>query len=289
MEFNPVRMLMRPRLENARMLLGFSGWMDGGEVSTGTVDCFADSPGMERLAEIDAAPFRIYNFPGSMEISSLFRPSTRIKDGVVQSYEEPSNICYVDIGQRLLVFRGREPHVQWKAFAEALFEVIDACNVRELCFIGSVAGLVPHTRAPRFHGSVADAAQLPVLAEHNISPSNYEGPASFVTYLFVLCRERGIRMTSAVAEVPAYIHGRNEKCIFAAVEKVKGLLGVELDTEPLRRRSLNFERKLHETALDQPDFLEQLEKMEQDYDRESPGGHIEELRAWFKRQDIRLN
>ena len=42
----------RPKLCNPRLLLGFSGWMDGGEVSTGTVQCLIDILGAKRFAEI---------------------------------------------------------------------------------------------------------------------------------------------------------------------------------------------------------------------------------------------
>jgi hypothetical protein len=35
----------RPKLKTPRMVLGFSGWMDGGEVSTGTVEYLRDKTG----------------------------------------------------------------------------------------------------------------------------------------------------------------------------------------------------------------------------------------------------
>ena len=72
----------KPKLRNARLLLGFSGWMDGGEVSTGTVKCLIDKLDAWRFAEIEPKGFYIYSFPGSMEITSLFRPHTRIKNGL---------------------------------------------------------------------------------------------------------------------------------------------------------------------------------------------------------------
>ena len=76
----------RPKLNTPRMLLGFSGWMNGGDVSTGTVKCFIEKLGAERFANIEPEGFYIYSFPGSMEITALFRPHTKIKDGLIKSF-----------------------------------------------------------------------------------------------------------------------------------------------------------------------------------------------------------
>ena len=51
----------RPRLDTPRVLLGFSGWMDGGKVSTGTINCLIEKLGAKRFAEIEPEGFYIYN------------------------------------------------------------------------------------------------------------------------------------------------------------------------------------------------------------------------------------
>ena len=79
----------KPNFDTPRLLLGFSGWMDGGEVSTGTVKYLIDKLGAQRFAEIEPKGFYINSFPGSMEITALFRPHTKIKDGLIESYEIP--------------------------------------------------------------------------------------------------------------------------------------------------------------------------------------------------------
>src|SRR3954468_869575 len=62
-----------PKLNNATLLLALTGWMDGGEVSTGTVRQIMGRREVKQIARIDPDEFYIYNFPGSMEISALFR------------------------------------------------------------------------------------------------------------------------------------------------------------------------------------------------------------------------
>ena len=50
-----------PRLEHGRLIVGFSGWMDGGEVSTGTIATLASELDAGRIGEIDPDDFYIYN------------------------------------------------------------------------------------------------------------------------------------------------------------------------------------------------------------------------------------
>ena len=46
-----------PKLSGARLVMGFTGWMDGGDVSTGTIDYLVDALGADRIADIDPAPY----------------------------------------------------------------------------------------------------------------------------------------------------------------------------------------------------------------------------------------
>src|SRR5688572_2598630 len=55
-----------PKLNNATLLLALTGWMDGGDVPTGTVKTVMGKREVKRVATIDPEDFYIYNFPGSM-------------------------------------------------------------------------------------------------------------------------------------------------------------------------------------------------------------------------------
>ena len=59
MTSDQLKIYKKPDLRNPRLLMGFSGWMDGGDVSTGTVQCLVDKLGAEKLAEIDPNGFYI--------------------------------------------------------------------------------------------------------------------------------------------------------------------------------------------------------------------------------------
>ena len=91
MSSGKLKIFKRPNFKSPRLLLGFSGWMDGGDVSTGTVNCLIDKLGAQKFAEVGPEGFYLYSFPGPMEMTALFRPHTRIEDGLIKSYQTPAD------------------------------------------------------------------------------------------------------------------------------------------------------------------------------------------------------
>lgn len=279
----------KPKLCNPRLILGFSGWMDGGDVSTGTVKCLIEKLGAAKFAEINPEGFYIYNFPGSMEVSSLFRPHTRIRKGLIRSYEVPKNEFFSTENADLILFLGKEPNLLWEEFADCIFSLCAEFGVKMIYFIGSVAGLVPHTRDPRFFCSVSDAQLKEVHARYGIRFSDYEGPASFITYLTTCCRDRNLDMVSIVATIPAYVQGNNPKCIEAVTKRLLGILGVQTDLDDLRAVSDEFEKKLSDVVQGQPELANTISKLEEDYDNEIFDSQMGDLKKWLQKQGIRLD
>ena len=279
----------RPRFNTPRLLLGFSGWMDGGKVSTGTVKCLIEKLGAQRFSEIEAEGFYIYNFPGSMEITSLFRPHTRIKNGLIESYEVPTNAFFYNEQSELILFLGKEPNVQWREFAECIFSLCSEFGVKTIYFIGSVAGPVPHTREPRIFCSVSNAKLKETLQQYGVKFTDYEGPASIVTYLTANCNERGLSMVSLVATIPAYVQGNNPKCVEAVTRRLAGILGLQIELDDLREISDEFEKKLSDVVQGQPELAGSISKLEEDYDNEIFDSEMGDLKKWLEQKGIRLD
>ena len=57
MASDKLRIHKKPKLSAPRILLGFSGWMDGGEVSTGTVKYLIEKLEAQRFADIEPEGF----------------------------------------------------------------------------------------------------------------------------------------------------------------------------------------------------------------------------------------
>jgi len=279
----------KPHLNKPRMLLGFSGWMDGGEVSTATVRCLIEKLDARMFAQIESEGFYIYNFPGSMEITSLFRPHTRIKDGLVESYETATNTFFYNEQNNLILFLGKEPNLRWQEFADCIFSVCSEFGVKMLYFIGSVAGLVPHTREPRLFCSVSDAKLKETFQHYGVKFTNYEGPASIVTYLTANASERDLSMASFIATIPAYVQGNNPKCIEAVTRRLVGILELEMELDDLRDDSDDFEKKLNEVVQEQPELAGNIRRLEEDYDNEIFNSEMGELKKWLEQQGIRVD
>ena len=279
----------KPKLNSPRVLLGFSGWMDGGEVSTGTVKCLIEKLGAERFAEIEPEGFYINNFPGSMEITALFRPHTKIKNGLITSYETPTNVFFYNQKSNLILFLGKEPNLQWREFADCIFSVCSEFGANEIYFIGSVAGLVPHTREPRIFCSVSDAKLKETFQQYGVKFTDYEGPASIVTYLTVNSNKRDLSMVSLVATVPAYVQGNNPKCIKAVTRRLANILGLQIELDDLRDISDEFEKKLSDAVQEQPELAGNIHKLEENYDNEIFDSEMGDLKKWLEQQGVRLD
>jgi len=288
MTVDKLRILGGVNLRTPRLLMGLSGWMDGGDVSTGTVKVLTDRLYARRIAEIDPPGFYIYNFPGAMEVTALFRPPCRIKKGLIRELAFPENAFYAAENEDLILFTGKEPNMNWQDYADCIFHLCKEFAVPSILFIGSVAGLVPHTRDPQFFCSVSDAPLKPRYESLGIKFSDYEGPASIVTYLTTRAKDEGVEMVSLVATVPAYVQGPNPKCEVAVTKRIAGLLGIHLELDDLQAAADEFERRLTEVVQEQPELAESITKLEQDHDNET-FSEMGDLQHWLHQQGIRLD
>ncbi|MFC1780742.1 proteasome assembly chaperone family protein [Planctomycetota bacterium] len=279
----------KPHLNNPRLLVGLSGWMNGGDVSTGTVRCIIDKLQAEKFAEIESRGFYIYSFPGSMEITSLFRPHTKITEGEIKSYSIPENEFYFSEQDDLIIFSGKEPNLQWEEYADCIYSLCEQFNVKMIYFIGSITGLVPHTREPRLFCSVSNPKLKDIFRHYGISFTNYEGPASIISHLTANCSDHNLDMVSFVATVPVYVQGSNPKCIEAMTRRISGMLELNIDLDDLQNHSDEFEKKLTEAVQEQPELAGNINKLEEDYDNEIFNHEMVELKHWLEQQGIRVD
>lgn len=255
-----------PKLRDGTLLLALTGWMDGGMVSTGTVRRLMEERAVEDVAHVEPDPFYIYNFPGSMEVAALFRPEVRYDDGLIVEYELPENRFHVDAANNLAFFLGREPNLRWQQFGEIIFHVVKELGVSRIIFIGSFGGAVPHTREPRLFGSVSDRKLRPLLDEHGIRPTDYNGPSSFATYLLQQSYHHGVEMLSLAAEIPGYLEGINPVSIEAITRRVARILNLPVNLDKLRQASNEWEAKVSEAVEKDEKLATTIRKLEEAYD-----------------------
>jgi hypothetical protein len=265
---NFLRFGHRPALHDATLVLAFTGWMDGGDVSTGTVRRLVDLLEARSIAQIDLEPFCIFNFPGPMEVAALFRPRIEIEEGLVKTIEMPTAVFHCHEPANLVLFLGREPNLRWSAFADSVFELCRAVGVRRILFVGSFGGSVPHTREPRLHVTCSEAALLPEMEQYGLRRTGYEGPGSFATYLLTRASAAGVSMASLAAEIPGYLQGPNPVCIEAVTRRLAKILRLPLDLAPLRAASTEWELAVTEAIEKDEEMTERVRQLEEAYDNE---------------------
>ena len=257
-----------PKLDKSTLVLAFSGWMDGGDVSTGTVRRLVHLLDAQPMADIDPEPFYIYNFPGSMEITALFRPHIEIIDGVIKSFDMPTNTFYSHDSGNLLLFIGKEPNLYWRSFGECIFYLADKVGVERILFVGSFGGSVPHTREPRLFVTCSDAKLLPNMEKYGVRRSGYEGPGSFTSYLMTQARTAGVDMVSLVAEIPGYLQGTNPSSIEAVTRRLAKILKLPLDLDSLRTASTDWEMRVSTAVEENDELARNVRELEEEYDNE---------------------
>jgi proteasome assembly chaperone (PAC2) family protein len=260
-----------PTIKNATMLLAFTGWMDGGEVSTGTVKHLLSGLDTRRIAEIDPEGYYLYNFPGSMELSALFRPHVKYDDGMIERLDMPQNVFHCDPEHKLILFTGKEPNLLWRDFGDHVFDLAKRIGVSRILFVGSFGGAVPHTREPRLFCSVSHARLKDEYGKYGVKFSDYEGPGSFVSYLVSRAPHVGLEMVSLAAEVPGYLNGSNPVSIEAVSRRLAGILGLKIDLAAMRLASDEWSTQVSELVDKDAKLRKHIEKLEAAYDEELLG------------------
>lgn len=257
-----------PKLKDATLVLAFSGWMDGGDVSTGTVQRIVDSLEATPIAEIDPEPFYIYNMPGPMEVAALFRPRIEIEDGMITNIEMPDNRFYCDSNSDLIFFVGKEPNMRWRLFGECIFHLAQQFNVKRIVFVGSFGGTVPHTREPRLYITCSSEKLLKEMEPYGVRRSDYDGPGSFTSYLMSKAKTAGLEMVSLVAEIPGYLQGTNPLSIEATTRRLAKILGVRVDMDLMRNESTQWELGVTSAIEENEELAERVRELEREYDDE---------------------
>ncbi len=282
-----LRIRHEPKLDNPTLIMGFSGWMDGGHSSTGTIEYLRARLGAVRFAEIDPDGFYILNIPGNMETASVFRPHSKYVDGKIIKLDYPQNIFSEYARHSLILFEGHEPNLGWDRYSQAIFEICGRFNVKQIIFVGSVAGAVPHTRDARMSCAISHERLRPDMLKKGFRFVNYEGPGSFVTYLLEQCARRGPEMISLVAEIPVYVHGYNPRCVETALRCISSLLDLHLEYDDLHILAEDFEKRVNQLVAEQPELAESVRQLEEVYDDEIFDSEMTDLKTWLRQRGVR--
>lgn len=252
----PLRLFVRPRLPDAALLLAFEGWNDAGQAASSALRFVEQSIQSVPLGEIDCEEF--FDF-------TVCRPTVSLDDGGRRIEWPHVRFAYgaIDATREIVVGGGSEPHLRWRAFADACFSLVSALGLRRVVLLGAYLADVVYSRPVDVTGMASDPALLESLG---VGASAYEGPTGIVGVLVERFRREGLEVVSLWAGLPHYISASpNPRGALALVQKIVQLLDLKLDIEGLQREAARFEQKISELVSGDPELLEyvrQLKKRE---------------------------
>jgi len=260
----------KPKLRRPYLVLGISGWVDGGEAATGSTRYLVRKLKAKSFAEIPLDRFHIFQVPGQLSL----RPQIRIEDGLLKEHRFPQNqFCYwvnPDADNDLILFLGTEPNLNWEEYAEAILSVAKEFASVRIYLLGGVLDKTPHTKEPGVSCACSSEQLKTEMQKYGMEFSNYEGPGRFGTTLLYICQRMQMPMVSITARATYYpefniVIPRNPKSIRAVVRRLHSLLRLSLDFSDLDREAEEFESKLNFMASHNPEFQAYIEELEKEY------------------------
>jgi proteasome assembly chaperone (PAC2) family protein len=251
-----------PKLRRPVLLAGFEGWNDAADAASTAATWLTQhgSGEAERVAFID--PEVHFDFQSR-------RPHVTLMRGVTRSVTWPENAFFTvhHTARDLVVLRGIEPSYRWRSFCRAVITVARETECEMVITFGALLADVPHTRAARVTGTATD----PDLVERlGLARSRYEGPTGIVGVLHDQCHAEGIDSVSLWAPVPHYLAAPpNPPASLALLDRVGGLLDLELDLARLHRTAAAWREKVDEVATADDDVRGYVRTLEERYDADT--------------------
>jgi proteasome assembly chaperone (PAC2) family protein len=257
----------QPQLIAPYILVGMKGWLNAGEISTGSIDYLQRKLDARKFAYIETQGFYIYQIP-SLSPELTMRPHAQIKDGVVMKLDIPQNDFFFwksGSDHDLILFLGVEPNLGWPEYCQSILDVARQFHAPRIYSLGAVFDQVPHTRETRIRASVSHPRlkdELKTFAGF----TNYEGPCSFTTMLLDMGNNQEIEVAGISARTPLYIKDLNYKVCYDLLKNILTMSGLRIDLSDLRQSSQNMLERMDSAFSENSTALAELKKMEEVFD-----------------------
>lgn len=255
--------LAEPALHRPIVVVAFRGMFDAGQAATNAIRWLRDRNPGEQVARTDPETF----FDFQQE-----RPEVRLGPDGRRMIVWPENDWFAlrleRPGRDLVVCAGVEPHLRWRSFCEGIVEVTRRTGSDMVVTLGSMVGLVPHTRPFPVVGSSTNTA----LAERlGLGTPSYEGPTGVIGTLHDLLDRARIPVISLRVSVPHYVPAPpNPKATRALLQRFEQVTGSRTGFLHLDALAADWEHQVDEAAADDPQVLGYVRKLEGQYDETEP-------------------
>jgi hypothetical protein len=246
-------------LDRPIVVVAFKGLFDAGQAATSALSWLRDRNPDERIATTDPETF--YDFQQE-------RPEVRLRDDGSRYVVWPENDWHAlhleRPGRDLVVCAGVEPHLRWRAFCDGIVEVTRRTGSDMVVTIGSMVGLVPHSRPFPVTGSSTTRA----LAERlGLGVPSYEGPTGVIGALHDVLGREHIPTISLRVSIPHYVPAPpNPKATRALLQRFEQVTGARTGFTHMDGLAADWEHQVDSAATDDPQVAGYVRKLEAQYD-----------------------
>lgn len=244
-----------PTLRDPVMLAAFEGWNDAGEAASGAVAHMHHVWQATPLAEFD--PEQYHDFQVNRPVVSI--------EGGRRRLAWPTTRIYLatppGADRDLVLVRGIEPSMRWRAYVSELLGLADELGVSMLVTLAALLADVPHTRPIPVTGT---SEHPDVQSRLGVEASTYEGSTGIVGVLQDGASAAGLPGLSLWAAVPHYVgQPPSPKATLALLRRVEEALDVTVPLGDLPEDSRAWEHGVDELAEEDGEigaYVRQLEE-----------------------------
>ena len=247
-------------LDRPVLAVAFKGLFDASGAATSALEWLSSYFSFIKLGEIDPETF----FDFTQE-----RPTVLFDENGERELRWPANeinAIKTPEGQRdLVVIAGIEPHLRWKTFSAALTEVAHEVQAETVTTLGSMVGMIPHTRPLTIIGSSTNHD----LAERlGLNRPSYQGPTGLVGALHDTLDRAGIPVLSLRVSVPHYIpDAPNPKATRALLRRFEMVTGIDTGYTGLDSEASDWEKRVDEAVAGDPEITSYVRRLEMQSDQ----------------------
>ena len=255
-------------LRSPVVIVAFTGWSDTGTVTTDTATRLIEAYGAERFLEVD--PEEYYVFTDT-------RPTVRLAADGMRELIWPRNEAFAarlaDAAHDVVIVRGTEPNLRWRAFSTQLTEAIAQTSPSLICTLVARPAATPHTRPIPVGGSSADPA---LAARFGLGRSAYQGPTGIIGVLHDELRKRNVPLISLAASVPHYLNvDENPPATFALLRALEPVVGLPPPLGDLESEGRQFIERVNEASRGDEQIGAYVRTLEEHYGEEQAETYAE--------------
>lgn len=275
-----VKIFKNIKLHKPQFIIGLDGWANAGKISTNVVIYLVKKLKAERFAEIKSEGFYIL---------TSNRPHVSITEGQIREFNFPKNYLYFAKDEKnlkdFIFLLGYEPDIRWEEYAEVIFYIAKAYQVKRIITIGGFADYILHTEEPPVSAVVNSENIKNNVRKLSTEFIDYQGPASFHSFLHL---KRDVEIITLWGCVPVYLT-QSPKSYYSILKILLPLMEINIDIEDMREATEKADEKIDEIISQNPHLRELVENLkelqnEKRTSREEIEGLIREIEDFFKKQ-----